>query len=174
MDVAQHNVLPANAIVSISKLQSFSCHFHKECFMEFICSFLRSTCVSRCPPRSFPNQGGVCWACHESCETCAGAGQDSCLTCAPAHLHVVDLAVCLQVCPDGYYESKCKTFPLFSIHINNFQLERMNENNDDFHSKQKNESTYEKRTLIHKQKKLEKPQHPESRFFAFYISSKFN
>lgn len=68
--------------------------------------FLCSTCVSRCPPRSFPNQGGVCWACHESCETCAGAGQDSCLTCAPAHLHVVDLAVCLQGCPDGYYESK--------------------------------------------------------------------
>lgn len=65
-----------------------------------------STCVSRCPPRSFPNQEGVCWACHESCETCAGAGQDSCLTCAPAHLHVVDLAICMQVCPDGYYESK--------------------------------------------------------------------
>lgn len=65
-----------------------------------------STCVSRCPPRSFPNQGGVCWQCHESCETCAGAGQDSCLTCAPAHLHVVDLAVCMQVCPEGYYEGK--------------------------------------------------------------------
>lgn len=62
--------------------------------------------MSRCPPRSFPNQGGVCWPCHESCETCAGAGQDSCLACAPAHLHVVDLAVCLQVCPEGYYESK--------------------------------------------------------------------
>ncbi|XP_037934689.1 furin-like protease 2 [Teleopsis dalmanni] len=66
---------------------------------------LDNTCVSRCPPRSFPNQGGVCWPCHESCETCAGAGQDSCLTCAPAHLHVTDLAVCLQVCPDGYYEN---------------------------------------------------------------------
>lgn len=65
-----------------------------------------STCVSRCPPRSFPNQGGVCWACHESCETCGGAGQDSCLTCAPAHLYVIDLAVCLQTCPDGYFESK--------------------------------------------------------------------
>nr|XP_049702318.1 furin-like protease 2 [Helicoverpa armigera] len=65
---------------------------------------LDNTCVSRCPPRSFVNQGGVCWPCHESCETCAGAGQDSCLTCAPAHLLVVDLAVCLQQCPDGYYE----------------------------------------------------------------------
>lgn len=64
-----------------------------------------STCVSRCPPRSFPNKGGVCWPCHESCETCAGAGQDSCLTCAPAHLRVTDLAVCLQQCPDGYFES---------------------------------------------------------------------
>uniref|UniRef100_A0A336LJV0 furin n=1 Tax=Culicoides sonorensis TaxID=179676 RepID=A0A336LJV0_CULSO len=66
---------------------------------------LDNTCVSRCPPRSFPNQGSVCWPCHESCETCAGAGQDSCLTCAPAHLYVVDLAVCLQICPDGYFEN---------------------------------------------------------------------
>ncbi|XP_052566318.1 furin-like protease 2 isoform X1 [Culex pipiens pallens] len=66
---------------------------------------LDNTCVSRCPPRSFPNQGGVCWPCHESCETCAGAGQDSCLTCAPAHLYVTDLAVCLQICPDGYFEN---------------------------------------------------------------------
>ncbi|XP_065224139.1 furin-like protease 2 [Planococcus citri] len=67
---------------------------------------LDNTCVSRCPPRSFPNQGGFCWPCHESCETCAGAGQDSCLTCAPAHLRVTDLAVCLQQCPEGYFENQ--------------------------------------------------------------------
>ncbi|XP_015590676.1 furin-like protease 2 isoform X3 [Cephus cinctus] len=66
---------------------------------------LDNMCVSRCPPRSFPNQGGVCWPCHESCETCAGAGQDSCLSCAPAHLRVTDLAVCLQQCLEGYYEN---------------------------------------------------------------------
>ncbi|KZC04039.1 Furin-like protease 2 [Dufourea novaeangliae] len=66
---------------------------------------LDNTCMSRCPPRSFPNQGGVCWPCHESCEICAGAGQDSCLSCAPAHLRVTDLAVCLQQCPEGYYEN---------------------------------------------------------------------
>uniref|UniRef100_A0A1B6GHW2 furin n=2 Tax=Proconiini TaxID=565685 RepID=A0A1B6GHW2_9HEMI len=66
---------------------------------------LDNTCVSRCPPRSFPNQGAVCWPCHESCETCAGAGQDSCLTCAPAHLRVTDLAVCLRQCPEGYIEN---------------------------------------------------------------------
>lgn len=83
---------------------------------SFYFSF-HSTCVSRCPPRSFPNQGGVCWACHESCETCAGAGQDSCLTCAPAHLHVVDLAVCLQVCPDGYYESELNNIVYVFIHF---------------------------------------------------------
>lgn len=76
--------------------------------------FLFSTCVSRCPPRSFPNQGGVCWPCHESCEICAGAGQDSCLSCAPAHLRVTDLAVCLQQCPEGYYESTSKSL-LFEI-----------------------------------------------------------
>ncbi|XP_051169950.1 furin-like protease 2 isoform X1 [Leptopilina boulardi] len=66
---------------------------------------LDNTCISRCPPRSFPNQAGVCWPCHESCETCAGAGQDSCLSCAPAHLRVTDLAICLQQCPEGYYEN---------------------------------------------------------------------
>nr|CAD7459592.1 unnamed protein product [Timema tahoe] len=65
---------------------------------------LDSLCVNRCPPRSFPNQDGICWPCHDSCDTCAGAGQDSCLTCAPAHLRVTDLAVCLQQCPEGYYE----------------------------------------------------------------------
>lgn len=75
------------------------------CIFSSVCIVLHSTCVSRCPPRSFPNQGGVCWPCHDSCETCAGAGQDSCLTCAPAHLLVTDLAVCLQQCPEGYYES---------------------------------------------------------------------
>lgn len=65
---------------------------------------LDDTCVSRCPPRSYANQGGVCWQCHESCETCMGPGQDSCFTCAPAHFLVADLAVCLQQCPDGYWE----------------------------------------------------------------------
>lgn len=76
---------------------------------------LDNTCVSRCPPRSFPNSGGRCWPCHETCETCAGPGQDSCLTCAPAHLHVTDLAVCLQQCPEGYYESKLCYFYTYLI-----------------------------------------------------------
>ncbi|XP_054285340.1 furin-like protease 2 [Macrosteles quadrilineatus] len=66
---------------------------------------LDNTCVSRCPPRSYPNQAAVCWPCHESCETCAGPGQDSCLTCAPAHFRVTDLAVCLRQCPEGYIEN---------------------------------------------------------------------
>ncbi|XP_047532266.1 furin-like protease 2 isoform X1 [Vanessa atalanta] len=65
---------------------------------------LDDACVSRCPPRSYANQGGVCWPCHESCETCVGPGQDSCLTCSPAHLLVADLGLCLQQCPDGYWE----------------------------------------------------------------------
>lgn len=109
MDGVQRNVLLANVIDLISEY-IVKCLPDSEIQNadDIFCVFFLSTCVSRCPPRSFPNQGGVCWACHESCETCAGAGQDSCLTCAPAHLHVVDLAVCLQVCPDGYYESKLK------------------------------------------------------------------
>nr|CAD7204227.1 unnamed protein product [Timema douglasi] len=71
-----------------------------------VCVCGHSACVSRCPPRSFPSQGGSCWPCHESCETCAGAGQDSCVTCAPAHMRLSDLSVCLQQCPEGYYESE--------------------------------------------------------------------
>ncbi|XP_041980704.1 furin-like protease 2 isoform X2 [Aricia agestis] len=64
---------------------------------------LDDTCVSRCPPRSYANKGGVCLPCHESCETCVGPGQESCLTCAIAHFLVEDLAVCMQQCPDGYW-----------------------------------------------------------------------
>nr|CAD7434599.1 unnamed protein product [Timema monikensis] len=59
-------------------------------------------CVRRCPSGSFPGQTGVCIPCHESCGTCTGAGGGNCITCAPAHLHVTDLAVCLQQCPEGY------------------------------------------------------------------------
>ncbi|XP_071449576.1 furin-like protease 2 isoform X2 [Hetaerina americana] len=69
---------------------------------------LDGTCVSKCPPRSFP-KAQFCWPCHESCETCAGAGQDSCLVCAPAHLRVTDLSVCLQQCPEGYLEDTEKS-----------------------------------------------------------------
>lgn len=73
--------------------------------------------MSRCPPRSFPSQNGACWPCHETCETCAGPGQDSCLTCAPAHLRVTDLAVCLRQCPEGYIESEYQ-FNVFTPILN--------------------------------------------------------
>nr|CAD7197486.1 unnamed protein product [Timema douglasi] len=62
----------------------------------------KGECVRRCPSGSFPGQTGVCISCHESCGTCTGAGGGNCITCAPAHLHVTDLAVCLQQCPEGY------------------------------------------------------------------------
>ncbi|XP_063242489.1 furin-like protease 2 [Bacillus rossius redtenbacheri] len=65
---------------------------------------LDSSCVGRCPPRSHAAADGTCLPCHESCDTCAGAGHDACLTCAPAHLRAADLGVCLQQCPDTYYE----------------------------------------------------------------------
>lgn len=107
-DEDRHSVSPANIIDWTSKWYWVKnpIRWH----LMFWLFSIYSTCVSRCPPRSFPNQGGVCWACHESCETCGGAGQDSCLTCAPAHLYVIDLAVCLQTCPDGYFESKSNAF----------------------------------------------------------------
>ncbi|KAE8748948.1 hypothetical protein FOCC_FOCC004353, partial [Frankliniella occidentalis] len=69
---------------------------------------LDNACVSRCPPRSYLSKDASCLPCHESCETCAGPGPDSCLSCAPAHLRVTDLAVCLQQCPDGYFEDSEK------------------------------------------------------------------
>lgn len=31
----------------------------------------------------------------------------SCITCAPGHVRVADLDICLQQCPESYYERKC-------------------------------------------------------------------
>ncbi|XP_023247462.1 furin-like protease 2 [Copidosoma floridanum] len=66
---------------------------------------LDNSCVSQCPPQTFANLRGVCLPCHPSCKTCVGAGQDSCLSCAPAYLWVSDLAICLQFCHEGYFEN---------------------------------------------------------------------
>ncbi|XP_060524028.1 furin-like protease 2 [Cylas formicarius] len=62
-------------------------------------------CVSACPPRSYSDSQGVCQPCHEACETCTGPDQKSCLSCSPGHVHVIDLDICLQQCPEGYYEN---------------------------------------------------------------------
>jgi proprotein convertase subtilisin/kexin type 5 len=62
------------------------------------------TCVSTCPPRSYADSQGVCQPCHEACETCTGPDQKSCLTCSPGHVRVIDLDICLQQCPEGYFE----------------------------------------------------------------------
>lgn len=63
------------------------------------------TCVSTCPPRSYADSQNVCQPCHEACETCTGPDQKSCLTCSPGHVRVIDLDICLQQCPEGYYEN---------------------------------------------------------------------
>jgi len=44
--------------------------------------------------------------CDESCSTCAGPSRQSCLTCAPDLLFVTDLGLCVQHCPDGYFEDR--------------------------------------------------------------------
>ncbi|KAI4457760.1 proprotein convertase subtilisin/kexin-related [Holotrichia oblita] len=62
------------------------------------------TCVSTCPPRSYSDAQGLCQPCHESCNTCTGPGQNNCLSCSPGHVRVLDLDVCLQQCPEGYFE----------------------------------------------------------------------
>lgn len=62
------------------------------------------TCVSTCPPRSYSDQG-ECKPCHEACELCAGPDQKGCPKCSPGHVKVVDLDICLQQCPEGYFES---------------------------------------------------------------------
>ncbi|CAG9822494.1 unnamed protein product, partial [Phaedon cochleariae] len=63
------------------------------------------TCVSTCPPRSYSDSQEVCQPCHEACETCTGPDQKSCTTCSPGHVRVIDLDICLQQCPEGYYEN---------------------------------------------------------------------
>lgn len=68
------------------------------------------TCVSMCPPRSYSDAQGMCQPCHESCETCTGAGQNNCLSCSPGHVRVLDLDICMQQCPEGYYEGISRVF----------------------------------------------------------------
>lgn len=63
------------------------------------------SCVSACPPRSFADPQGVCQACHEACDTCTGPDQKSCTACSPGYLRIVDLNICLQQCPEGYFEN---------------------------------------------------------------------
>ncbi|XP_065170470.1 furin-like protease 2 isoform X2 [Atheta coriaria] len=62
------------------------------------------TCVSSCPPRSYADAQGMCQPCHDSCDTCTGAGPNNCMTCSPGHVRVVDLDICMQQCPEGYFE----------------------------------------------------------------------
>lgn len=80
--------------------------------------------VNRCPPHTFLNKFGKCSICHESCGTCTGKNQDNCLTCSSAYFYVTDIGVCMQNCPDGYFESKifqrasnsiCNNFLSFQI-----------------------------------------------------------
>lgn len=66
---------------------------------------LDKMCVSNCPPRSFADSQGLCKPCHESCDTCTDASQSHCLSCSPGHVRVIDLDMCMQQCPEGYYEN---------------------------------------------------------------------
>lgn len=72
--------------------------------------------MSTCPPRSYADEENVCQPCHEACEMCTGPTQKNCLSCSPGHVRVIDLDVCLQQCPEGYFESKC--FVTSHIHKN--------------------------------------------------------
>lgn len=65
------------------------------------------TCIPSCPPRSYADETGLCKQCHESCATCIGPGQDNCVRCAMDHFRITDLDICMQQCPEGYFESEC-------------------------------------------------------------------
>lgn len=67
---------------------------------------LDGVCIPSCPPRSFADLKGECQECHESCATCLGPGQDNCVQCAENYFHIVDLDICMQQCPEGYFEGK--------------------------------------------------------------------
>ncbi|ENN73786.1 hypothetical protein YQE_09613, partial [Dendroctonus ponderosae] len=60
-------------------------------------------CIA-CRYKRMDSEQGECKPCHEACETCTGPDQKSCLACAPGHVRVVDLDICLQQCPEGYFE----------------------------------------------------------------------
>ncbi|KAK9878880.1 hypothetical protein WA026_003709 [Henosepilachna vigintioctopunctata] len=60
-------------------------------------------CPSACPSGHFNDSKGTCQPCHEACEECSGPNQMNCISCSPDYFRVLDINICLQQCPEGYF-----------------------------------------------------------------------
>ncbi|XP_076044014.1 furin-like protease 2 [Oratosquilla oratoria] len=64
---------------------------------------LEGECVSSCPDGTYSSETGECLGCHSSCVGCTGPRHDQCVSCAPQHLYVLHLGLCVLTCTQGYY-----------------------------------------------------------------------
>ncbi|XP_074526804.1 extracellular matrix organizing protein FRAS1 [Halichoeres trimaculatus] len=60
-------------------------------------------CVSECPRGTYGHHG-VCSRCHVSCDSCGGAGPQSCTSC-PVSRVLLPSGLCDAKCPLGYYDN---------------------------------------------------------------------
>ncbi|KAE8631113.1 hypothetical protein XENTR_v10001087 [Xenopus tropicalis] len=67
------------------------------------------TCQTHCNLYFYMDSVGICRDCHPSCKSCSGEDKSNCTSCPSQY--VLHGGVCLQRCPDGYYnkESTCYT-----------------------------------------------------------------
>ncbi|OCT97312.1 hypothetical protein XELAEV_18009537mg [Xenopus laevis] len=65
------------------------------------------TCQAHCNLNFYMDSVGICQECHLSCKSCSGGDNKNCTSCPSQY--VLHRGVCLQRCPDGYYnkESTC-------------------------------------------------------------------
>ena len=63
--------------------------------------FYQNNCLANCPPTYFNDASFNCTKCSSPCNTCSGAGNQSCITCLSGYLQLN--STCYISCPGGYY-----------------------------------------------------------------------
>ena len=63
--------------------------------------FYQSNCLSGCPSTYYNDASFNCTKCASPCDTCSGAGNQTCVTCLSGYLQLN--ASCYVSCPGGYY-----------------------------------------------------------------------
>lgn len=70
------------------------------------------TCEISCPEGSYEDfELNICKDCHQSCKSCVDGSEEDCLDCAEGYyLLLTQKQVCVQRCPEGFYESEDEGF----------------------------------------------------------------
>ncbi|CAG0895477.1 unnamed protein product [Darwinula stevensoni] len=65
-----------------------------------------TSCVKACPEGTYSDAYRKCGACHESCASCTGPNLNQCLACTQNLFYILDLSLCVSMCPEGYLQEE--------------------------------------------------------------------